>query len=360
MSLRQRRPAHLRFSPAILLALGLLAEPVSATKVADLTLHETGSTLLYPLFQLWVPAYQAANPGTNITFAATGSGAGIDQALAGRVQIGASDAYMSDEQAEDNREVVNIPLAISALAVNYNIPGLNGASLKLDGPTLAGIYSGTISMWDAPKIVALNPGVHLPHQGIIPVRRADASGDTFVFTQFLDFSTQRWEDAVGYGTAIHWPSVTAERSGEGNAGVLQVIATTPYSVGYLGVSFHGGVAKAGAGTAFLKNQAGQFLLPTADTVSAGASNLDQRTPTDERLSLVFAPGTNSYPLINYEYAVVSTRQADPSIATAIQHFLLWAIALDGGNAPKFLDAVRFIPLPDFIRALSEMQINRIH
>jgi phosphate transport system substrate-binding protein len=349
-----------RLPGATLLAVGILAGLAPATRGATLTLHETGSTLLYPLFELWIPAYQTANPGTTIISEATGSGAGIDQALTGKVQIGASDAYMSDEQAEHNRGVVNIPLAISALTVNYNLPGLGGTPLKLDGPTLAGIYSGTITMWDAPEIANLNPGVHLPHEGIIPVRRADSSGDTFVFSQFLDFSTQKWENAIGYGTEINWPAVATERTGDGNAGVLKVLAATPYSIGYLGVSFHDGVAKAGLGTALLKNQSGQFLLPTADTVSDAASNLDQRTPADERLSLVFAPGDNSYPLINYEYAVVSTQQPDPSTAAAIRQFLLWSIALDGGNSEKYLNSVRFIPLPDFIRALSEKQINRIH
>lgn len=357
---RQRLFTLLQLPGATLLAVGILAGLAPETRGANLTLHETGSTLLYPLFALWIPAYQAANPGTTITSEATGSGAGIDQALAGRVQIGASDAYMSDEQAQHNPEVVNIPLAISALTVNYNLPGLGGTALKLDGPTLAGIYSGAITTWDAPQIANLNPGAHLPHEGIIPVRRADSSGDTFVFSQFLDFSTQTWENAVGYGTAINWPAIATERTGDGNAGVLQVLATTPYSIGYLGVSFHDGVAKAGLGTALLKNQSGRFLLPTADTVSAAASNLDQRTPADERLSLVFAPGDNSYPLINYEYAVVSTRQPDTSTAAAIQQFLLWSIAIDGGNSSKYLDAVQFIPLPDFIRALSEKQIGRIH
>ena len=192
------------------------------------------------------------------------------------------------------------------------------------------------------------------------MRRAEASGDTFVFTQFLDFSTQSWEDAIGYGTSVTWPAVATERTANGNAGVLQVLTATPYAIAYLGVSFRDDATKAGLGAALLKNQAGRFLSPTPDTVSAAASNLDQRTPADERLSLVFAPGENSYPLINYEYAVVSTRQPDPSTAAAIRRFLLWSIAIDGGNASKYLDTVHFIALPDFIRALSEKQINRIH
>lgn len=335
-----------------------LLPPTAAA--ADLALHETGSTLLYPLFQNWGQAYAAANAGTTISTEATGTGAGIEQAIAGQVQIGASDAYMSDEQAEHNPKIATIALAISALTVNYNLPGLNDAGLKLDGPTLAAIYSGTVHDWDAPQIAAMNPGIHLPHQAIIPIRRAEASGDTFVFTQFLDFSTQTWENNIGYGTTVNWPNVPGAQTATGNTGIVQAMAAAPYSIAYVGISFHGDIAKAGLGTAMIKNQTGQFLLPTADTISAAASELDPRTPADQRLSLAFAPGERSYPLINYEYAVVSTQQPDPAMAAAIRHFLLWSIALDGGNASKFLDPVQFIPLPNFIRALSENQINRIH
>lgn len=358
MSFRPHRGARLP-RLAVALALALLLPPVAA-HAADLTLHEAGSTLLYPLFQHWVPDYAAAHPGVAVTMEASGSGDGIAAAIAGRVHIGASDAHMSDEQAQQNRGIENIPLAISAQTVNYNLPELNQAGLKLDGPTLAGIYAGTIRMWDAPEIAAMNPGAKLPHQAIIPVRRADASGDTFVFTPFLDFSTQRWEDKVGYGTAVAWPAVDGERMAAGNAAMVEALAAAPYTVGYVGISFHEDIAKAGLGTAMVKNQAGQFLLPTAETVAAAASELDPRTPADERLSLAYPPGDNSYPLINYEYAMASTRQPDAATASAIRHFLTWAVSIEGGNAPRYLDAVQFIPLPDFIRALSENQINRIH
>ncbi len=343
---------------AATLSLGLIAA-AAAAQSGGISLHETGSTLLYPLFELWIPDYARAAPGIALTAAATGSGAGITGALSGSAQIGASDAYMSDQQAEQNRAIVNIPIAISAQTVNYNVPGLNDAGLRLDGPTLAGIYAGRITEWDAQPIAALNPGARLPHQPIVPIRRADSSGDTFIFTQFLDFSTQSWEDTIGYGTSVSWPAVRGERTAPGNEGMVQTLAATPYSIAYIGVSFRNEIARAGLGTALLKNQSGKFLLPTAETISTAASALDSRTPPDERLSLVFAPGDQSYPLISYEYVLVSTRQPDPGRAAALKRFLLWAVSLEGGNAPKYLDAVGFIPLPDFIRALSENQINSL-
>jgi phosphate transport system substrate-binding protein len=341
---------------ATLLALCVSALPALA---ADIVLTETGSTLLYPLFERWVAAYAGARPNVKITIAATNSGEGIKSAIAGTVNIGTSDAYMSDEEAEHNRSIISVPLAISAQTINCNIPGLDGAALKLDGHILAGIYSARIRQWDDAPIAALNPGVTLPHHEIVPVRRNDPSGDTFVFTQFLDFTTQRWEDTIGYGTTISWPAVPNELGATGNGGMVKTIAATPYSIGYVGISFGGDTAKAGLTTVLLKNQNGKFVVPTTETVTEAASALDPRTPPDERLSLVDAPGDGSYPLVNYEYAIVSINQAGADTAAAIRQFLLWSIAVDGGNAAKFLDAVGFIPLPDFVRAMSEKQISRI-
>jgi phosphate transport system substrate-binding protein len=193
----------------------------------------------------------------------------------------------------------------------------------------------------------------------VPIHRADPSGDTFIFTQFLTFSTQSWEDRIGYGTSIPWPTLPTEQTAEGNRGIVQTTAATPYSVGYIGISFRDEATKDGLGTAMVGNQNGTFLLPSADAINAAASELDPRTPADERLTLVFAPGDESYPLVNYEYAVVPARPPDAGTAAALRKFLRWAIALQGGNASKYLDVVGFVPLPNFIRALSENQIARI-
>jgi phosphate transport system substrate-binding protein len=344
---------------ATLVSLGLLALAAAPAIAANTTLSETGSTLMYPLFKLWIPDYTGVAPDVTLTAAGTGSGAGISAAISGEARIGTSDAYMSDQEYQQNRGIMNIPLAISAQTVNYNIPSLNGGDLKLSGQVLAGIYSGKITTWDAPEIAKLNPGTQLPHQGIVPIRRDDTSGDTFIFTQFLDFSTQTWEDHVGYGTSVKWPEVSGAHNAKGNEGMVDALSSTPYSVGYVGISFKDAITKTGLGTALLENQSGKFLKPTPATIDAAASSLDPRTPPDERLTLVYAPGDDSYPLINYEYAVVSSHQPDAETADALRHFLLWAISLQGGNAPKYLDQVGFIPLPDFIRAMSEKQIKAI-
>jgi len=332
---------------------------VRMAQAAEATLDETGSTLLFPLFQAWIAGYKSVAPNIHLSAAATGSAAGNTAAIAGAVRIGASDAYLSDKVAAQNPDILDIPLAISAQTINYNLPGLTGTKLRLDGPTIAAIYSGTITEWDDPAIKAMNPHVKLPHHWIVPVHRADGSGTTFVFTQFLDFSTETWEDNPGYGETVAWPAVPGEKTGDGSEGVLQTVAATPYAIGYLGTSYADQIAKAGLGTALIKNQAGKFLLPTAQTIAAAAAQLDPRTPPYERISLVFAPGDNSYPLINYEYAVVAKSQANAAIADALRTFLRWAISESGGNDQRYLAPVGFIPLPDFIRGLSEAQIDKI-
>ena len=349
------------------LTAGIVLLSFAAVRAAGVTVSETGSTLIFTLFKAWVAGYAKVDPNAQMTVGATGSGAGISQAIARQVQIGTSDAYMSDVQAMANPHILNIPLAISAQTVDANLPELRGATLKLSGPVLVGIYSGKIREWDAEPIAAMNRGVHLPHQAIVPVRRADSSGDTFIFTQFLTFSTPdsdetsygTWADKIGYGTTVSWPSVSGSLTASGNQGMVQTIARTPYAVGYVGASFEDDANKAGLVTAMLQNQDGNFLLPNAATITAAAASLTPRTPADERLTLVLAPGANSYPLINYEYAMVSDKQPDAQTATAISSFLLWCISPQGGSAGSFLDPVHFIALPTAIRARSEIQIAKI-
>ncbi|MFM0213854.1 phosphate ABC transporter substrate-binding protein PstS [Paraburkholderia sediminicola] len=347
---------QLAAAPLCIAALTLMTGALANAQ--DLTLNETGSTLLYPLFTTWVDAYIKSHPGIRVSTGATGSEAGIQQALMGKVQIGASDAYMSDADMRQHPQILNIPLAIAAQTVNYNLPGLNATHLKLDGPVLAGIYSGAIRNWDAPQIAALNPGVALPHQAIVPIHRAEGSGDTFVFTQFLSFSTPAWENDKGYGTTIAWPTVPGSASAVGNAGMVQALQATPWSIGYVGISFTDKVAAAKLGTAALKNGAGEFVMPNKDTITAGAASLGPRTPPDERLSLVFAPASGAYPLVNYEYAVVSTKQSDATTAAALRRFLLWTIVPSETNE-AYLDTVHFIPLPPHTWELSQAQIQSI-
>jgi phosphate transport system substrate-binding protein len=253
--------------------------------------------------------------------------------------------------------MMNIPLAIAAQTINYNVPGVK-SQLQLDGPTIAGIYTGAVRYWDAPQIVAMNQGVTLPHQAIIPVHRGEGSGDTFMLTQFLSFSTPSWEDDKGYATTIAWPAVPGGLAATGNDGMVKTIQATPYSIGYVGVSFADAIASAELGTVALKNNDGDFVLPTKEGIIAGAAALGPRTPPDERLTLAFAPGATSYPLVSYEYAMVSKHQKTPETAAALRRFLLWCIEPSEDKA-AILDKVHFIPLPAHTWELSQAQIQMI-
>jgi phosphate transport system substrate-binding protein len=349
-----------------------LAAPLAAPMAAhaqDITLKETGSTLILRVFQAWAQKYASGHAGVTITTEGTGSEHGVAAAIDGSAQIGTSDAFLSNEQASRYPGVLTIAMAISAQTIDYNLPGEMRA-LKLDGPVLAEIYRGKIRFWDDKALAGLNPGVALPHHAIIPVHRADGSGDTFVFTQYLSFTTESetpagffapshsWSESPGFGTTIDWPVVDGAQAATGNAGMVDVLGKTPYSIGYVGVSFEDQARAAGLGTAMVRGYSGQFLLPTPDTESAAAASLTPRTPADERLSLINAPGANCYPLINYEYAMVRARQKDPATASALRRFLLWATVPDE-TTQQILAASHFIPLPPHIWAKTYDQIEKI-
>jgi phosphate transport system substrate-binding protein len=336
-------------------ALAITAAAGTAHAQVDVPLVETGSSLLYPLFNIWVGAYAATNPSADITTTSSGSGAGIAQAIKGLVQIGASDAYLSNTLAKNNPTMESIPLAISAQAINYNLPGMT--SLNLSGPILADIYTGKITQWNDPAIAAANPGVNLPNHVIIPVHRLDGSGDTFIFSQFLAFSTPAWASALHYGTTISWPAVNGELGGNGNSGVLAAVKSNPYSLGYIGVSYADKAAAAGLGVAALLDKHGEYVLPTSDNISAAAASVASTTPPDERISMIFSPGENAYPIVNYEYAIVNSTQPAAAVSAAIRTFLSWCIT--EGNNMSYLKQVHFLPLPPAVQALSQTQINNI-
>jgi len=322
-------------------------------------LLETGSSLLYPLFNLWVPTYTQSNANVRITTQSTGSGTGISQAVEGIAQIGASDAYMSDALLKEHPDMLNIPLAISMQMVNYNLPGLNQRHLKLSGPVLAEIYQGKVKTWNDGAIASLNPGVKLPDHGIIPVHRTDGSGDTFIFTQYLSFSAPEWGNSIRYGTTVSWPAVSGGLGAVGNPGMITATKDNPYTIAYIGTSYQNAIEKDGLGIAMLKNRDGNFVLPEAKTADAAAAVMVAKTPKDERVSLIFAPGADSYPIINYEYAIVNRKQPSADTAAALRTFFTWAISPSGGNAAHFMKEVNFVALPAAVAKLSADQIAEI-
>lgn len=331
----------------------------SSSSSSKMQLTETGSSLLFPLFNgQWIPAYKSVAPNVSMTAAATGSGTGIAQSLKGTIDMGASDAYLADAQMKAHPGMLNIPMAISAQQIMYNVPGVKG-HLKMSGPVLAAIYQGTIKYWDNSKIKAMNSGVNLPHKPIVPVRRSDGSGDTFLFTQFLSDTDSKWKNSVSYSTSVSWPSLSTEVGAKGNSGVVTALTKNKYSIGYVGISYLDQATKAGLGYFALKNKAGNYVLPTSTDIIAAASKGAQNVPKDERVSLIFEPGAKSYPIINFEYIIVKKTQKTAAKAKALKSFLSWAIDPSKGNSAQYMHPVHFQPLPKNIKPMSQAQINEI-
>ncbi len=324
----------------------------------QVSLSETGSTLLYPLLKIWLAAYSRQYPQVSVAVRATGSGAGIAAASAGTVNIGASDAYLSSGDVVKDPTLLNVPLAISAQQVNYNVPGLRaGVHLNLNGAVLAQMYEGKITTWNSPAIAALNPGVGLPHLKVMPLHRSDSSGDTFLFTGYLSAYDPVWNHAIGYGTAVDWPITKGPVAWAKNSGMVAGCKATPGCVAYVGISYLSQALADGLGEARLENAAGQYLLPTAASISAAVAAFAPATPANETISMVDGPAAAGYPIVNYEYAVVSTRQPSALKARDIRAFLHWVITV--GNSPPYLGQVRFQPLPASAVSQSNAQIMTI-
>jgi phosphate transport system substrate-binding protein len=331
----------------------------TAVPSAPVSLNETGSTLLYPLFNQWGPAYHGAHSNITISAQGTGSGTGISQASAGAADIGASDAYLSPGQVKKDPSLLNIPLAISAQQINYNLPGVTG-NLKLDGQVLSRIYQGQITHWNDPAIAKLNPGVGLPNLPVVPLHRSDGSGDTFLFTQYLSKADPNgWGKKIAYGTTVSFPSVPGALGENGNGGMVSGCQRTPGCIAYIGISYLKQTQQAGLGEAQVANASGNYELPTPQTIQAEAQSFANKTPANESVSMIYGPAANGYPIINYEYAIVDSAKETGTKAQAVRAFLSWAVSSNGGNAPSFLDPVQFQPLPDPVVKLSDTQIGQI-
>jgi phosphate transport system substrate-binding protein len=325
----------------------------------SVSLQETGSSLLFPLFNLWVAQIAKEWPSVSVQTASTGSGAGVTAAETGTANIGASDAYLSPGETQQYPDLENIPLAISAQQVNYNIPGLAaGTHLKLSGKVLAQIYQGTITNWNNAKIAALNPGVTIPSVTIVPIHRVDSSGDTFLFTSFLTASDPSgW--TISPDTIVTWPNVPGALTAMGNGGMVTACKATPGCVAYIGISYLKQATADGLGYAELQNKAGHFEVPTPASITAEAAGFTASTPASGTVSMIYGSPSDGYPVVNYEYAVVPTKQPSALDAQAVKAVLAWAIDPSGGSASTYLDQVGFVPLPAAVRSISTTLVSKV-
>jgi len=323
------------------------------------TVSETGSTLMYPLFNLWAGGYNTKYPSMTIQTAGTGSGTGISEAENGTIDIGASDAYLSPSVVAANPDLRNIPTAISAQMVAYNVPGVL-SHLKLSGKVVSEIYQGQITKWNASAIASANPGVTLPATPIVTLHRSDSSGDTFLFTQYLSKADPSgWGAKISYNTTVPWPAAPGALGESGNSGMGSGCKATPGCVAYIGISYLTQTLQAGRGYAALGNGHGQFLVPTQATIAAEAAGFVKKTPANGTISLIYGNINNGYPIVNYEYAIVSDKQASSSTAKNIRSVLEWASNPKYGNNSSYLSQVNFQPLPSKVEAQTVKQVLSI-
>jgi phosphate transport system substrate-binding protein len=282
------------------------------------SLSGTGSTFDNPLFTKMFTNYANAKCNVQVTYTATGSGAGVSQLLAGTVDFGATDAYVTDTQAATSTKgtILNIPVTIGAVAVSYNLPGVTTA-VQLTGDTLANIFLGQVKFWDDPSITATNSGVTLPHQAIIVVHRSDGSGTTGILSHYLSAVSPTWMTKVGAGSTLNWPVGVGAK---GNAGVAAQVKSTKYSIGYNELDY---VLANSIQYASVQNaDKSAFVAPSIAGVQAAASNATN-VPADLRFYIVNEPGAASYPISGYSWVIVYQSQSNADKGQAIANMLWW-------------------------------------
>lgn len=327
----------------------------SSSSSSGVALTETGSTLVFPLFGAWQTAYNTDVTDVTITGSGTGSGTGIADAATGTVTMGASDAYLSSSDISQYPGLVNIPVAVASMMVNYNVPGVK-KPLNLNGKLLAQIYTGKVKTWNDPAIKALNPGQNLPAMKITALHRAESSGSTFLFTSYLNAQDPADWPVTAVGTTVSWPSGASAQAETGNGGMVTGCQSIKGCIAYIGISYLSKTQDAGLGEAALANKAGKFTQPTSGAIAAALASFGI-IPASGSESLINTTDPKGYPIVNYEYMIVKKQQSSSSVADALKAFLKWTIT-DGAD-PKFLGAVGFEPLPSNVQTVSQNLISSI-
>jgi phosphate transport system substrate-binding protein len=320
---------------------------VAATSVVHLT--GGGSTFDAPFFDLAFPAYEQAHPGTTVSYAAVGSSAGITRFTAGQVNFGATDvpASTADLAGASGGTALQVPVDLGAVAVDYNVQTLSNTPLRLTGPVLAKIFLGQITKWDDPALTALNPGAHLPDAYITVVHRADGSGTTYIFSNYLSTVSPAWAASVGTGRSLHWP---AGIGADGNPGVAGAIERTQDSIGYVETSYTTGTA---LGYAAIANRDGSYTTPTPAAIAADAAGQPAITP--DNFSIVNEPGAAAYPISGYSWVLVSARQPSQPAGQALVALLSWLT--HPGQA--YAATLGYVPLPSAIQREAAATLARV-
>lgn len=336
----------------------------AATSAAPVTVLGAGATFPAPLLQTWTVQYNKLYPAVTINYNPIGSGGGIQQVAQKTVDFGASDAPLTDSQLAGAPGLLLMPETLGGVGVTYNLSKFgisNSTALKFTGEVMAGIYMGDITNWNDPAIAALNLGVQFPNQQITAVHRSDGSGTTYAFTDYLSNVNSKFKSTVGTSTSVQWPVDKAGTGvgASGNAGVAGATFNTPGAFGYVDVIY---AVQKGLGIGAVKNQAGNFVTPTLDTIlSAAAASTGTPNASDLRMHIVNAPGAQSYPISTYTYILVyKDMSANPSTtqakAAALAKFLWW-IVHDG---QQYSEGLIYAKLPQNIVAADEQLLKSLN
>jgi phosphate transport system substrate-binding protein len=300
-----------------------------------------GATFPAPLYAKWADTYNKAT-GVRVNYQSVGSGAGLKQIRTGTVDFGASDMPLTDDElAKDG--LVQFPTVIGGVVPVVNIKGVQPGQVKLTGAVLGDIYLGKIAKWNDPALAALNPGVPLPDAAISVVRRADGSGTSFIFTNYLSKVNAEWKAKVGEGTAVNWPTGAG---GKGNEGVAAFIGRLPNSIGYVEYAY---VKQNKMTYVQLKNRDGQFVAPDDANFKAAAAGADWSKSFYQVLTE--QPGKDSWPITGATFIMMHKAQDKPASASAALKFFEWAYA----NGDKSAGDLEYVALPEAVKNLVRKQ-----
>jgi phosphate ABC transporter phosphate-binding protein len=311
-----------------------------------------------PLILKWADEYHNKTDGkVKVNYGGGGSGAGITQIKDKHVDFAGSDAPLSASESS-TYGLVHIPETLGAVVVAYNEP--SASNLKLDGPTLARIFMKNITSWDDPAIAVLNPGVTLSSDQIVTVSRSDSSGTTFVFSGYLAAVSEEFESLYGQGKSVNWPGAIGA---SGNPGVTQTVRTTAHSIGYIELAY---AMQNDVPFAQLKNHDGNFVTPSLETTSAAAAAAGGALPSGDgdwsHVSILDAPGANSYPIASFTYILIykelynEQSKMNKSVAIALLDYLWWIVHADG---QAYSDELYYAPLPATVVSVDEVTLNSI-
>ena len=307
-----------------------------------------GATFPYPIYSKWFTEYSSQHNGVQINYQSIGSGGGIKQVTSGLVDFGASDGPMSDQQLNDAQvKVQHIPTVLGAVVPVYNLPNVK-SDLNFSGDVIADIYLGKIHNWNDARIAKDNPGVKLPDQNIFVAHRADGSGTTYIFTDYLSKVSPDWKDHVGKGTAVQWP---VGIGGKGNEGVASLVRQTPGAFGYVEL-IYAMQNKIAFGS--VKNASGKFVKASIEGVTEAAASVKQM-PADYRVSITNAPGANAYPISSFTWLLIPLKAKNPANGKILKDFLEWMVDHGEGEAAQLY----YAPLPASVAGKVKQTISKM-